>query len=307
MPRILLTLLAANFLVFMWLRGAFDSYLTGARDPDRLNQQVDAERLRVASASRAQPTPAGKPTVSTPGAVPVPGAGSPVAADSSNANPGLNSGAANATPAPASAPASATASAPGSNTGTGTESRPAAAPNAPTLPLTLDANLLACSELAPLDELLLARARKFFADNSAYFVTEVDAIDEPPSFLVYSVPSEDLAAAQRKFVDFKRQGFEGITVITEGPRRFGMSFGTVRSEALAKAMVDSLTRRGVRSLRIDGRDPNAVRTVIRFRYQAGDQGLPTEVSKELQSLSTELGLKPVSCVARAAGRPAVKP
>ena len=166
---------------------------------------------------------------------------------------------------------------------------------------------MACSELAPLDELSLARARKFFADHSAYFVTEVEPLDEPPSFLVYSVPSEDLAAAQRKFVDFKRQGFEGIAVITEGPRRFGMSFGTVRTEALAKAMIDSLTRRGVRSLRIDARDPNAVRTVMRFRYQAGDQGLPTEVSKELQSLSTEMGLKPAACAARAAGRPAAKP
>ncbi len=266
MLRFLLTLLAANFLVFMWLRGAFDSYLTGARDPDRLNQQVDAERLKVASTLRNPvapkiPAPEQKP------ALPGPEAGSP----------------------------SATTSAPNPN------------PNPETPPLALNPNLLACSELGPLDESMLERARKFFADYAAYFVSEVEPVDEAPSFLVYSVPAEDLAQAQRKLADFKRQGFEGIAVISEGPRRFGMSFGSVRTEALAKAMVESLTRRGVRSLRVAPRDPNAAKSVFRFRYQAGEQGLPTDVSKELQQLGADLALAPAACATKTAGRPATKP
>ncbi len=290
MLRILLTLLAANFLVFLWLRGSFDSYLSGGRDPDRVNQQVDAERLRVAPPGRAPNAGASKPTTNLPGVVPGQSGVSAPVADSTAAIPGVG------------APGGGISDPSGGRTGS------AANPDNPgNLPSRMNTNLLNCSEFAPLDAAKLTQARKFFSEHAAYFVSEIDSVPAPAIFRVYTLPLDGPEAAQKKFNDFRRQGFEGIAVITEGSQRWGMSFGAVATEALAKAMVESLTRRGVRNLRIDSGDPDASKSLVRFRYQGGEQGLPPEVNKDLLALGAELGLKPVDCASKPATRPNTRP
>ena len=290
MLRILLTLLAANLLVFLWLRGSFDSYLPGGRDPDRVNQQVDAERLRVAPTGRGQNAGTSKAGMNLPGVV-----------------PGQSGVAAPAAETPASIPGVV---APGSGVSDplGGRAGNAANPDNPgNTPARINTNLLSCSEFAPLDAAKLTQARKFFSEHAAYFVSEIDAVQEPASFRVYTLPVDSLEAAQKKFNDFKRQGFEGIAVITEGSQRWGMSFGALGTEALARAMVESLSRRGVRNLRIDSGDPDTSKSLVRFRYQGGDQGLPPEVNKELLAFGAELGIKPVVCAFRPAARPNARP
>ena len=280
MLRILLTLVAANFLVFLWLLGSFDSYLAGGRDPDRISQQVDTDRLKVAPAGRT--SNAGASNVASAAVPGNPGRPNPDAPNTVN-------------------PDSATATTqvpPASTSGADSQNNGRASP--------IISNLLACGEFAPLDAAMLARVRTFFTDHAAYFVSEIETLPDTASYLVYSTPTENLAAAQRKFLDFKRQGFEDIAVISEGARQFGMSFGAVRTEALAKALVESLTRRGVRSLRIAAADPDALRSVARFRYQAGGEGLPTDVSKDLEALGAGLGLTATACTPKPAARPAAR-
>lgn len=305
MLRILLTLVAANLLAFLWIRGSFDSLLAGARDPDRLNQQVEADRLRVAAADRAANTAGAKPSARpAPGAAsstPA-GAGGPAGATAGVGAPvqPANPAAAGNNPGATPAGGSATGAPAGGSPASGAPSEPVNATTIPSGGLAArgDLSLLACSEFGPLDDSKLIRARNFFNEHAAYFMSEVEPVEDPPLFLVYALASESMQQAQRKLLDFKRQGFEGIAIINEGQYRLSMSFGTFRTEEAAKAVVENLTRRGVRNLKIAGRDLSNSKSMIRYRYQAGDQGPPKEISDKLIALGGELGVTPNLCPAR---------
>lgn len=156
--------------------------------------------------------------------------------------------------------------------------------------------VLGCRELAPLTAAKLTRARAFFDALPSLFEVETELIEAGTALLVYTIPVENLAAAQKKLLDFKRQGFENIAIIGEGPQRLGMSFGLLNSEPAARAMVENLTSRGVRNLRIVERDTS--RHVLRYRFVAGDSGLPSEVRQRLASVNVELGVTPSSCDSR---------
>lgn len=239
MARVLVTLLAANLLAFLWLRGTFDDYLGAGRDPERLTQQVEANRLQVIGGERS---PAG--VVPSQSAAPATGSASP------------------ALPAPAA---------------------------------TAGAGVMVCAEISPLDEAALIRMRAFFAEYPSAYSTEIQAESEPPLMLVYTLPTEDLVAAQRKLADFKRQGFENLTIIQSGKYRLGMSFGTFRSEEQARALVERLTQRGVRNLRVGQLEPALVRASVRYRFITSDAGPPQEARDKLATLLSQQALSPKPC------------
>lgn len=239
MARVLVTLLAANLLAFLWLSGTFDNYLGAGRDPERLSLQVEANRLQVIGGERppAGPIPA-QPAASTDGS---------------------------------SAPA-----APG----------PAAAAGAAAL---------VCAEISALDEAALVKVRAFFSENPTAYSTEIQAESEPPLWLVYTLPVEDLPAAQRKLNDFKRQGFENLAIIPTGRYRLGMSFGTFRTEDQARTLVERLTQRGVRNLRIGQLEPAIVRASVRYRYSTSESGPSAQTRDKLAALLAQLSLTPKPC------------
>lgn len=187
------------------------------------------------------------------------------------------------------------------NTPTGNPAGASVSTPAADSPLRRPGVVLACNEFATLNATRLARARSFFGQHPAYFEIETDVLEEGVSLLVYTPPVENQAAAQKKLADFRRQGFEDIAIISEGPQRLGMSFGTFKHEAAARAMVDNLTNRGVRNLRIAERD--ASRTLLRYRYPGGDNGLPRDLRVRLTALAAEIGQTPRACTA---ARPAVR-
>lgn len=239
MARVLVTLLAANLLAFLWLRGTFDDYLGAGRDPERLSLQVEANRLQVIGGERP---PAG-------------------------ALPAQPAGTASGSPMPV-----------------------------PPVPAASGgAGVLVCNELSALDESALVRVRAFFSEYPTAYSTEIQAESEPPLLLVYTLPVEDQAAAQRKLIDFRRQGFENLAIIQTGKYRLGMSFGTFRTEDQARALVERLTQRGVRNLRIGQLEPAILRASVRYRYSANEAGPTTEARDKLAALLTQLVLSPKPC------------
>lgn len=52
MRRVLLLLVLANLVAFLWWRGYLDDLITNAREPERIRQQVEPDRLRVAPPER---------------------------------------------------------------------------------------------------------------------------------------------------------------------------------------------------------------------------------------------------------------
>lgn len=237
MARVLVTLLAANLLAFLWLRGTFDDYLGAGRDPERLGQQVEANRLLVMGGERPS---AGAP----PSQSPAPAGGS-------------------SSPASSGSPAITAA--------------------------------MVCAEISPLDEAALIKVRAFFSEYPSAFSTEIQAESEPPLLLVYTLPTEDLAAAQRKLSDFKRQGFENLAIIQTGRYRLGMSFGTFRSEDQARTLIERLTQRGVRNLRIGQLEPALVRASVRYRFSTGDTGPSAEARDKLATMLAQQALSPKPC------------
>jgi hypothetical protein len=55
MRRVLLVLLMANLLVFAWWSGFLDDFINDVREPERVKQQVDPERLRIIPGERPKP------------------------------------------------------------------------------------------------------------------------------------------------------------------------------------------------------------------------------------------------------------
>lgn len=255
MLRLLLTLLVANLLALLWWQGALDSIVASGRDPERMRQQVDADRLKVVPLERLK------------------------AANSAAATAG-----------PASTLASPVA-APVGPTSAATAGQTALAGGDTDVP---NSRAAACQTLAPLDDAALTRARPYFAENARYFAHEIEALEDlPPSWNVVTVPSENLAAGQKKYADFKRQGFEDFSLLLDGPYRFGLSFGSFRSEQAARRQVDQLERRGVRSMRILASRASTGRSMIRYRYVP--ELLPALVSAGLAALLLDLAVAPNGC------------
>lgn len=299
MLRLLLTLIAANLLALLWWQGALDSIVGSGRDPERVRQQVDADRLRVVPLDRlkngaapGQPNPSAQ-AGANPSAAANPSAGATAPPNSSPGAP------------PVASPPSGIGQQAGTGNGTAASSpaattvRGADNPDGADKP-AFDQRTAACQQLAPLEEAAVARARSFFGEHPRYFVHEVQAFDEgPPQWHLVTVPSENLEAAQRKFADFKRQGFDDFTVLLEGPYRYGLSFGKFRSEQAARRLMEALDKRGVRSMRI--LPPRAAgapaRSTLRYRYPA--DALPPKVGAGLASLLKEIAVVPASCDAAA--------
>ena len=56
MRRVLLLLVLANLVAFLWWRGYLDDLITNAREPERVRQQVEPDRLRVLPPERTGPS-----------------------------------------------------------------------------------------------------------------------------------------------------------------------------------------------------------------------------------------------------------
>jgi hypothetical protein len=243
MFRVLLTLLIANLLAFLWLRGSLDNYVANGREPERLDRQIDAEKLSLRSATGSAAPPAG-------GASAISGTAAPGASASSSV-----------------APASPTPAAP----------------------------IEVCREVTVPSGVALERVRAFFAEQGGRFKTETLGAERTVTYQIYTLPVENLATAQRKLADFKRQGFDSVSIIESGPQRLGMLIETAASASAATARLQALAQRGVRNMRIQEEESTPAVTKLRYRYTEMDSGMTAEVRTKLAGLLVELGVSAVGC------------
>jgi hypothetical protein len=196
-----------------------------ARDPDRVRRQVDAERITVLSASAMQNAPQS-------GAAPQPGppgsAASP-SPDPARTGPGTT---------PSTAPS--------------TSSNPTLNSDSSGAPLAQ----LSCLELPAIE---FERAQAVEASmKQAGISVELKAAESHPSYIVYLAPSESVKEAQRKLAELKRLGVTDAFLMQDGPLKLGISLGLFRAEDGAKALVQQLSAKGIRSAKISV--GNAVRS-----------------------------------------------
>jgi hypothetical protein len=89
---------------------------------------------------------------------------------------------------------------------------------------------------------------------------------EETSYWVIIPPLSDKAAADKKAVELKRMGVTDFDVVDEaGPYRNAISLGSFHSEEVAKGMLETLAKKGVRSARVDTKTRAAERARLDVR------------------------------------------
>ena len=110
---------------------------------------------------------------------------------------------------------------------------------------------------------------------------------EEKSYWVFIPPLADPAAADKKAVELKRMGIGDFFVVTEtGAYRNSIVLGSFSSEDTAKDLLDRVTKKGVRSARIDTRTRPTERTQIDVR---GEGELVTKALADALPASTPAG------------------
>lgn len=236
-----------------------------ARDPDRLRRQVDAERITVIIASG---TPSGTPASSTPG--------NPVGEVDASKNASQST-----TTAASNAVSSASPSTgPGGNsdnkTGEGVTPLATNTPRGPT----------SCLEFPPLE---LEKAQAVETSMRQIGITvELKPVEASPNYIVYLAPSESAKEAQRKLAELKRLGITEAFLMQEGPLKLGISLGLFRAEDGAKALVQQLSAKGIRSAKIsNGSAPRNGKVTVKA------SGTETQLARVRQAATeVNLPLKP---------------
>jgi hypothetical protein len=260
--------LLANLLFAAWHVGAFG--LIGLapetqRDPKRLEQQVRPNAVRVLAPAAAA---------------------SAVAAAAAAAASAAAVGPVQPEPAPTAA----------ADTAAGAASAPPAAASAPAAPLAGGpASPLVCLELGPLEAgALEAVERSLSALVSERALTR----EQRPAAAQYAVfvgpiLSRDAARQRRDELVKLKLSYEGIE-ITEGRDKVGgYSLGRYDSETAARAALESVRERGLRSARVVvAREAGAPRTWLRMERLSAAQADAVQAA----SGTWPGGLKPVECL-----------
>jgi type IV secretory pathway VirB10-like protein len=261
MRILFLLLLVVNVAFFAWLH--FMAPHDPALDPQPMAQQLDPDKLRIVSERElAQIAPA------------PPGAAAAVAAKAAAPSPE-----AAAKPAPEPAPPAKPAAEPVS----------AAKPAPPPEPAPL-----ACIEWGSFSPQEAARAERRLEPLALGSRLAQFRGEETARWWVFIPPQPSRAAAQKKAAELKKLGVEEYFVVQEdGKLRWSVSLGVFRTEEAARARLDALRARGVRSAQLGRRETRVPR--LWFQVTSVDAAL----NARLQELAREFeGATLHDCVAR---------
>jgi hypothetical protein len=90
-------------------------------------------------------------------------------------------------------------------------------------------------------------------------------VDVENTYSVIVSPFPSKAAADGRIADLRRQGARDMTVIETGRGQFAVSFGVFRTEAGAVALVEELSRLGVRLAKVQPRQQTLSQTLLVVR------------------------------------------
>ncbi|CAG0944668.1 MAG: hypothetical protein EFKGCFLK_00003 [Rhodocyclaceae bacterium] len=106
--------------------------------------------------------------------------------------------------------------------------------------------------------------------------------EEPKSWWVHIPPSPNSAQADKKAAELSRLGVKDFYVVREsGPNRYAISLGLYKSEEGAKAYLNVLAGKNVKSARIHVREAAGDKSVVELR------GTPEQLAKALAGLPAE--------------------
>lgn len=242
MRWLLALLVVANLFAYALFQGWLSPWIRGDREPQRLAEQRNPDRLRVVPLERlGAPQPTRSPTApNAASSRPVPAPPSALPA------PGPSNGA----PGPASSFAPA-------------------APSVPTLaeatqPATASRAAGACVAFAALDEQRAIRLAEALESAGAH--VDATRVEQAASYLVYVPPAATPADVQRRLAALRRAGQADVYVMQEGPQRLGIAVALFRSEETARALVARLESAGETGLRIAPRGAVTSRVRLRARW-----------------------------------------
>lgn len=248
MRWLLVLLVVVNAFVFAMYQGWLSPWVRGDREPQRLSEQRNAERLRLVPLERLGGTTS-RATAATPPSAPLP----------------------NVAKIPPAAPATAQAlpvvPADRGTRGANGDAGRGAAPRDDTATLasaTAPAVAGSCTAFGPLEEQRAGRLRE--ALEAAGARVEATRIEQASSYLVYLPPADSLADAQRRLAELRRIGHDDAFVMQDGALRLGVSVGLFRSEETARALVTRLEGLGESGLRIAPRGAVTVRVRLQARW-----------------------------------------
>lgn len=234
-------LLAVNAGLLFYQVGWLDALVSSGHEPQRLKNQINADKLRVLSPQQGAAV--------GPGMVPA------------------GSAAATAPPVPAAAPAApATPPAPAAPAPQGTAVSTATTVPAVTPVVARAAAAAACVELGNLST---AEARRFETRLAELKWTPAPArreTRESSSHMVWIPPlPSGKEGADRKSAELRKLGVSEFFVLQDNPaQRFGISLGVFKTEDAARAHLAKLSQQGVKSARLVEHRMPLVRASFQF-------------------------------------------
>lgn len=240
MRWLLALLVVANLFAYALFQGWLSPWIRGDREPQRLVEQRNPDRLRVVPLERLGPP---QPTRS------------PTAPNGASSRPA---------PTPLSAPPAPSNAAPGAASllAPAVSSEPTLAEATP--PAAASRAAGACVAFAALDEQRATRLAE--ALGSAGARIESTRAEQAASYLVYVPPAATPADAQRRLAALRRAGQADVYLMQEGPQRLGIAVGLFRSEEMARALIARLESAGETGLRIAPRGTVTPRVRLQARW-----------------------------------------
>lgn len=239
MKLFLTALVVANLLVFGWFRGWMAPFGGDGREPQRIERQVEPQRLRVVPATRA-----------ATGAAPAsPAAGAP-------AGPSV----------PSASPSSVARGPDG----------PATEMTAPPPASAAALKAAGCVEVGPVSEPETLRLMLALESLQVGFSIQARRLDDTSSWMVAVFPRS--SELQKRLDDLRERGVKDVYVLPEASAwKGGISLGLFKQEDAAASLQRAVTAKGVRNARVVPRGPGAGPLTVQIR-PVGD-ALLGELSK----------------------------
>jgi hypothetical protein len=127
-----------------------------------------------------------------------------------------------------------------------------------------------------------------FKSELVGLLVEIGPAEGATSYWVHIPPLPNKAAVDKKAGELRGLGVKDFYVMQEeGTNQNAISLGLFKSEALATEFLQSLTKRGVRSARVEARPPRHGRAVVKGAGELIERRLPAVVAKLPGAAMTE--------------------
>lgn len=263
MRILFLLLVAANLAFFAWLR--FMAPADPALDPQPMAQQLDPGKLRIVSERELAQIAAAPPVAPAAAAKPL--------APAAEAGTTVKPSAAAAEPGPAAKPEPNPAP----------PAKPTPEPVPPAKPAPPpELAPLACVEWGSFSPQDAARAEQRLEPLALGGRLAQFRGEESAGWWVFIPPQPNRAAAQKKAAELKKLGVDEYFVVQDnGKLRWSLSLGVFRTEEAARARLEALRARGVRSAQVGRRETRVPKVWFQVK------GVDAALNARLQELGRE--------------------